>query len=268
MTTISQLHLSRYELWFLLSHTTPATVVGFRNPTAGLLVEDTFPLIQEASFSLLNKDLIYVDVNNQIKIRDNLGTLLHTITTPQHTVLIAFQLNDDKKEKVRSFNFDGIHTTFLKELTDGSYNISQLESKEDLLSQVTEPFSDKVFRAPDTKPLHFLQDDIVLAQQLFEGSKVDEAKNYLDKARGEESSKLHLLETLQNPSIRFSLIGFMERNNPQKNYINGFSIVAGERYVWLFEIIDEKEKIVRVSKIALKDMNEKIISMMPFSTGG
>lgn len=262
------IQLSKYEIWFLLSLIAPSTVIGFRNPTTGVLVEDMFPLIQEASFSLLDKDLIYVDSNNQIKIKDDLGLLIHVLTAPKHSILVAFRLNNYKKEMVRSFNFGENCSALLEELVDSSYLLQEIESKDSLLSKITEPFSDKVFWSPDTDALLFSEEEITLMQKSFEASNVEEAKVHLETARGEVQSKLHLFETLQNPNIRFSLIGFIDRNNPKKNYVNGFSIIAGERYLWLLEIIDEAEKIVCVSKITMKGLNKKISTIIPFSVGG
>lgn len=259
-----QVQFSKYELWFLLSQVAPTTIMGFRNPMLGMLTEDIFPLIQEASFSLLDKGLIYTDSNNQLKIRDEIGSLIHTLVAPQHTWLTAFRLNYDQKELVRSFNFKGTHMVLLEEIIDGSYLLQEIESKDRLFSLITEPFSDKVFWAPDTEPLYFSQNEIEEIQRLSDAKNMDEVKAALEATKGDEQSKTHLLETLQAPRVRYSYIRFMDRDNPQKNNIDGFAILAGEHYVWILEIIDEAKKLVRVSKITLKDLNKKFTSLIPF----
>lgn len=264
----TQVLLSKYELWFLLSQKPSTVVIGFQNPMLGMLTEDMFPLIQEASFSLLDRDLIFADSNNQIEVKDVLGSLIHALTVPQHTILVAFRLNNDIKEMVRSFNFENNYTALLEEIGDGSYALRKIESKKNLLSLVTEPFSNKIFWSPDTDPLLFSEEEITLMQKSIEASSTDEARIHLETARGDEQSKIHLLETLQKPSVRFSLVGFMDRNDLRKNYVNGFSIIAGDRYIWLLEIVDESEKLVRVSKITLKDLNKKLSSIIPLSLGG
>lgn len=257
-------NFTRYELWYLISLVPPTTVIGFRNPTAGMLVEDMFPLIQEASFSLLDNGFIYADSNNQLRVRDELGSLVHALAAPQHTYLIAFRLNNDQKELVRSFNFEGKHRVLLEELVDGSYLLQEIESNDHLLFLVTEPFSDKVFWAPDTESLYFSQKEIEEIQRLADAKNMDEVKAALEVAKGDEQSKTHLLETLQAPRIRYSFIRFMDRDNLQRNNIDGFAILAGEHYVWILEIIDEAKKLVQVSKITLKDLNKKFTSSIPF----
>lgn len=260
-------NLSKHELWYILSLGSSGTVIGFRNPVIGMLTEDMFPLVQEASFSLLDRDLIYADSNNSIKIKDGLDRLIIALTEPHDTILVAFRLNNDQRERVRSFNFKGKYIVLLEELVDGSYLFREIESKDDLLSLVAEPFSDKVYWSPDTDPFYLPQDKITLIQQLADVSKINEVKIHLESAKGDEQSKAHFLETLQNPTVRYSLISFMDRNNPQKNNVDGFSIISGEHYVWILEIVDEAEKIVRISKITLKDLNKKFSSMIPLSLG-
>lgn len=257
-------NFTRYELWYLISLLSPTTVIGFSNPTAGMLVEDLFPLIQEATFSLLDNGFIYADSNNQLRVRDKLGSLIHALAAPQHTYLIAFRLNNYQKELVRSFNFEGKHGVLLQELVDGSYLLQEIESKDHLLFLVTEPFSDKVFWAPDTEPLYFSQKEIEEIQQLADAEKMNEVKRNLEVAKGDEQSKIHLLETLRAPCIKYSYIRFMDRNNPQKHNVDGFAVLAGEHYVWILEIIDEAKKLVQVSKIMLKDLNKKFTSSIPF----
>lgn len=262
--TQSTFNFTEYEIWYLISLIPQATVIGFRNPTTGMLVEDMFPIIQEASFSLLDKDFIYADSNNELKIRDDLGSLIRTLVAPQHTWLTAFRLNYDQKELVRSFNFKGTHMVLLEEIIDGSYLLQEIESKDRVFSLITEPFSDKVFWAPDTEPLYFSQNELEEIQQLSDAKNMDEVKAALEATKGDEQSKTHLLETLQAPRVRYSYIRFMDRDNPQKNNIDGFAILAGEHYVWILEIIDEAKKLVQVSKITLKDLNKKFTSSIPF----
>lgn len=259
--------LTSYELWYLISLVSPATVIGFRNPMTGMLVEDMFPLVQEASFSLLDKDLIYADSSNQIKIKDDIGHLINVITKPQHTYLIALRINHDQKEMVRSFNFQEKHAVLLEELADSYYSLHEIESKDDLLSRATDPFLDKVFWAPDTDPLYFSQEEIATIQQLADRSETIEIQKHVETAKGDERSKIHLLETLQRPLVRYSCIRFSDRNDPKKNAVDGFSVLAGEHYVWILEIIDETENTVRVSKITLKDLNKKTESLFPFFLG-
>jgi hypothetical protein len=260
-------NLTRYELWYLISLISPATVIGFRNPTAGMLVEDMFPLMQEASFSLLDKDLIYADSNSQIKIKKDLERLIYAVALPQHTVLVVFRLENNNKEIIRSFNFQSEQVVLLEELVDDSSSLCKIETNLDMLSLVTEPFLDKVFWAPDTDPLYFSEEEITTIQQLADRSETIEIQKHVETAKGDEQSKIHLLETLQRPLVRYSCIRFSDRNDPKKNAVDGFSVLAGEHYVWILEIIDETENTVRVSKITLKDLNKKTESLFPFFLG-
>jgi len=230
----------------------------------GVLVEDMFPLAQEASYSLLDRDLIYVDAG-KVKIKEGLSELIQGLGIPELSILTGFKINNSPKEIVRSFNFDRGRIILLEELVDKTYVISNLDTKEEMLGIFTEPFLGKIFWAPDdTDPLLTTEEKIVELQNLSSSAaNVDEIQNTLKIIEGNEQSKGHFLATLQNPILRCSCLGFTNRNNPHTNDVQGFSVIAGERYVWLLEIADEDEKIVRVSKSTLKDINKKFNAMLP-----
>lgn len=262
--TQSTFNFTEYEIWYLISLMPQATVIGFRNPTTGMLVEDMFPIIQEASFSLLDKDFIYADSNNELKIRDDLGSLIRTLVAPQHTWLIAFRRDSNQRELVRSFNFDMNRAVLLEELDEGSYFLQEIESKDRLLFLSAEPFSDKVFWAPDTEPLYCSQSKAEEFQRLADVKEMEEVKKVLENVQGDELSKTHLVETLQTPKVKYSYIRFMDRDNSQRGSVDGFAVLAGEHYVWILEIVDEAKKLVRISKTELKDLNKKFIPPIPF----
>ncbi len=249
--------LTKYELWYLISLTPQTTVIGFRNPTAGMLMEEIFPLIQDASFSLLDRDLIFMDTNNNMRVKEGLDRLIDSLTSALHTILIVFCFANEKKETIRSFNFREGYSTMLEETENGHYQLTEL-SKEEMFSLFTEPFSDKVFWPPDTDPLYFSQEDISLMQ----GS---ESKSPIHDI---EESKLNFLETLQNPLLRFSCMIFWERNNFKNNTIDGFSVIAGSRYLWILEVVDDTKKVVCASKNSMKDFNQRIRSLIENSSRG
>jgi hypothetical protein len=259
-----KLHLSKYELWFLFSLVAPAGIVGFRNPVSGMLTEDMFPLAQEASFSLLDKGLIYVDAG-KITIEDGVEQLIRGLAKPDLSILVGSKVSNAPNEIVRSFNFDRGRIILLEELVDRTYVISNLDTKEEMLDIFTEPFVGKIFWAPDnTNPILVTEEKIVELQNLISAfANADEIQNILKNIEGDEQSKNHFLATLQNPILRCSCLGFTNRNDPRTNDVQGFSFIAGERYIWLLELVDEGEKNVRISKSTLKDINKKFNAMLP-----
>lgn len=261
----NKLNFSNYEFWYLCSLMSPGVVIGFRNPMTGLLTEDMFPLIQEASSSLYDKDVIQVDTNSQIAIKEPTASLIRTISTPHTTILLTYRLNGNQKENIKSLHFDGRRVVLLEELEGDTYRIEDIDNKEDLISQLSQPFLDKIFWAPDTGNLNFPQSAMTNMQKGIENGDLAKAKENLEQVTGDEQSMLHFWETVQDPMIRYSLVGFINRNDPQKSNVNGFSILAGEHYIWLLEIIDE-ENSARVSKITLKELKKKIDALISFAS--
>lgn len=253
--------LSNYELWYLLSLETPTTVIGFRNPVIGMLTEDMFPIIQEVSFSLYDHGVIIVDGNSQITIKEPLAKLLHCIATPTTTLLLAYRQNDNQKENIKSFHFDGNQVVLLEEMNNGSYRIKGFENSDELKTLLSEPFLDKIFWAPDTGSLYFSRDAMTEMQKAIEDGSVKDAKEYLEQATGDEPSKVDFWNTVQSPMIRYSLVGFMDRNDFHKSNVNGFSVIADEHYVWLLELTDDEGQAC-ASKVTLKDLNKKIGSLL------
>lgn len=268
MNKNSQFYLSKYEIWYLLSQNPSISIIGFKNPIEGYLAEDIFPLIQEASYSLHKKDLIYIDQNHKIKITDDLDHMLQVAISSVHTLLVAYKNNFDKKETIRSFNFCGTDVVLLQEDVKGSYLLLKIEANEDLSSIVSEPFLEKMFWAPDSDPFQISEADITLVHRAMEKSNFDEAKAILSKAIGGESSKTHFFETLQSPDVRFSLLELRNWNNPQTNQINGFSVISDNRYIWLLDLVDIADKTVKVSKITTKELKKRIDSITLALLGG
>ncbi len=255
--------LSAYELWVLLSRGQSRTVIGYRNPMSGLLTDDAFPLVQEATQSLLDKDLIEFDSEANVKLKGVLTNIVGTFASPRHTLLIAFRLNGSNIETVRSININGAQSVLLQELPDGNYLMQEVGDKNDMISIIAEPFSKKVFWAPDTDPLLVAQDDMVQIQVSLAAGDVNSAKRLVEKSEGDDESKLHLLKSLQAPKVNYTLIGYIDRDNPQMNRVDGFTIIADDHYIWLIEIVDDAKKISRVSKITMKSLSRKIAAMIP-----
>lgn len=259
---------SDFELWYLFSLMSPSAVIGFRNPVAGMLLEDMFPIVQEVSYSLLDRDLIYVDVvGGEIRIRDPLSLFIKAVAAPQHTILLGHKLEDSEKEKIRSINFRNNNIIVLDEHVNGLFRLDVVASN-DVLSSILEPFVDRVFWAPDSDRFLIPQDDLVLIHDRVKAGAIDQAEAVLLSTTGDDRSKKHFLDTVQRAPVRFSLVAFLDRDKPRSKRVDGFSIVAGEQYIWLMEIVDEEQKVVSVSKISLKDLNKKIQSFLVTMLGG
>lgn len=255
--------LSQIELWFLLSQSEDATVIGFRNPMTGWLREDMFPLIQEATYSLISKKIINTDVNGEIKLHKSVEEIVQVLTNAHHTILVGNRLMNEKKETTRSFHFAGKLASLMEELPNESYLLKSIEETDEIQSLIIEPLSDKMFWAPDTDQFYLSQDDLLLLYKSVEDANFDDANEHLARGNGDDRSKTHFLDTLQRPVVRLSFVGFYDRNDPTRNRVDGFSMIAGERYLWVLEIVDDENKITRISKISMKDLNRKLNLLIP-----
>jgi len=257
------INLSEFELFSLLSHVSPSTVIGFQNPVSGRSTEDVFPLIQEATFSLVDKDLITFNSDNQIKIEGRLECFIRTISDPQHTILVAFRQNGSKENIIRSFHFCSPLAISLARIDDITYALEEIKEKDEIISYALQPFNSKMFWAPGTEPLYFSQASVTAMQQALENNAMEEAQKHLASAEGDEQARTHLWTTLQNTLINFSFITFYDRKDASRKYVDGLSIIADDRYIWVFEICDGKKSRVSASKITLKTLREKILGKIP-----
>jgi hypothetical protein len=260
---VDQLELSQYELWYLLSQQTPVIILGFTDPTQGYLTEDLFPLIQESSQALIDKDYISLNEQNQIVINPKIRQLLTTITSPKHTIVIGCKLDEGEKEEVQSINISNDKVVLLKRQSEHAYILKEIQSRIDLLSIASIPFINKIFYAPDTENLEMSQDALTDIQDHVQSGDLDKARALLEQVGGDSDSKDHIWMALQNPQIKFSLVGFFNRDDTQKERVDGFSVITDQRYLWMIEEVDENRHLARVSKSTLKMLKNKIDGLIP-----
>jgi hypothetical protein len=244
----------------LLAKISPCSVIGFQNPMIGILNEDIFPLVQESTLSLVDKDLIQVDGNNLIQIAEPLNSYINTISAPITTVLVGLRLKNNKNQTVQSYQFSGHEIILLDVISDFEYRISKLTSKEELVSRICAPFTANIFWAPDSKDLYFTQSLWEMIQHNLEIGHLGKAKELLDSTDGDTESKSHLFNTLKTPMINFSFVGFFNRNDASQKYVDGFAVICDDRYVWILEMVDEKKQIVKIAKTTLSEINRKIVT--------
>lgn len=259
----SEFVLSSYELWYLLSLNSPATVIGFKNPMLGMLKDDLFPLIQETSMLLMDKDIIYVDSNNQIAINKPYSVLVSALTNAHSSILVGYRKQGTRQDLTKSFNLSNDNAVFLDETPDGSsYRLQTVRSKSELLDLIFLPFNDMMFWGPDTEAIYYSQDNLSKVYNLLDMKDFEGVESLLAEIDGDKRSVTNFLETLRKIKIKFSFVNFINRNDPQHGDVIGFSVIGGEQYIWLLEIID-KNGLTRISKTTLKDVKNKANSLIP-----
>jgi hypothetical protein len=254
--------LESNELWFLCAQFSPAFVIGFPNPMIGFLTSEIEIKTQEAISSLIKKQIISIN-NGKIKIDEGIKTLISVIAISDHVFLISYKENNSVQVKTSSFHFNNKRTVHLEEQENGQYLLQLVTFEDYILSLCTKPLQENIFWAPDSNPLYFHDGFINSLHELVSAGNIEEASKKLMGVDGDRITKLHLLETLQNYKASISLIGFYQIDGSRNEYVDGLSILAGERYLWLFELIDEKDKLVRASKISLKELKKRVELKIP-----
>lgn len=254
-------YFSKHELWYLISQKPPASVIGFQNPMIGLLANEIVDITEASIQSLTKKQFVSFN-NDHLKINSCLDDLLSIIISPKHSLLFGYKENGSTQVKVLTFHFGIEQTVLLKQEGDDLYTINPIPSEQHIISMITN-FLLNVFWSPDSAPIFLDESFMEILFNLISAGRIEDAKNQLMLVEGEQNTKVHLLETLQDNVTSLSLVGFYQRNEIEHGYVDGLSIIAGNRYLWLFELVDEKRKIVRASKVSLRELKNKIELKIP-----
>lgn len=254
----NQLILTDTELWFLLSKISPVTVIGFRNPMIGLLFKEISVIASTALSALSEKELITVNSQGQVVMNQQLNGYIDCLAHPVYSYLLSYRVEGSSHETIRSFHYSSKKAILLEELPNDAYLIKQIETKQSMIAMILEPFLDRVFWAPDSDPFHIGQDKLLAIQAAVAKGDTKTAKHKFEGVTGDKLAKQHLIGAFQNPKVNLSFVGFLNRNETKWATVDGFAIIADERYIWLMEIVDEKRNTICVSKASTRDLENKV----------
>lgn len=254
----NQIVLTNNELWFLLSKISPVTVIGFRNPMTGLLFEEISPIALAVLSSLSENKLITVNSQGQVVMNQQLHWYIDCLAHPVYSYLLSYRVEGSSHETIRSFHYSSKKAILLEELPNDEYIIKKIETKQSMIAMILEPFLNRVFWAPDSDPFHIGQEKLQAIQAAMAKGDTKTAKQKIEGVTGDKLAKQHLIGAFQNPKINLSFVCFLNRNETKWATVDGFAIIADERYIWLMEIVDEKRNTICVSKASTSDLENKV----------
>jgi hypothetical protein len=254
---------SNQELWFLLSQFSPSTVVGFPDPMLGLLANEVDEIIESVMASLEQKKKITVRSNGNVQIENSLRKAVHTIAAPCHSILFNYKQKGDARENVASVHISQNYAVLLEEKEDRQFSLQEIDKNDDIFSFFLKPLTPFIFWAPDSGAVYINQSSIKAMYENIDKGLIEEAHFQISTARGDQASKLDLISALQHPEVNLSLVVFCERNNPKKSFVDGISIIAGDRYLWILELIDEKDHMIRATKVTVRELKNTVKLRLP-----
>lgn len=259
---LNQEKFTEEELWFLFTILSPGAIIGFRNPMLGLVANEIQDRTQVAIKSLLEKQVISFN-NDFLEINSELRDSLIIVSSPTDSLLFGQEDYDSRQKKILSIHFSNQHAVLLEQQEGGLYSLQKVSSPKHILSLITDSLLLRIFWAPDSDSLYLKESCIKGIHEKLLKKNIEDARKQLMEVDGDSKTKIQLFEVLKSPKVSISLVGFYHRNDIQKGFVDGLTILVGERYLWLFELVDEKAKFVRASKVSLKELENRIDLKLP-----
>lgn len=252
-----QKFFSKEELWLLFSRLGPGFVIGFQDPTLGLLSNEISVINKTAYQSLINRGIIE-RVNENYQIEQNYHKLIETIIRPDHSIIIAIRTKDFGM-KINSYYYG--HNIIANLMTCDLENFQLNIRKEDeILSDLYESF--------DIITCENIEDGFILSEDTIQQvrgnchlSDSDQGYQTLLKAGLSTKQAFKFSPVLSSPDINFSIIAYRNINNRMS--INGFTVLGSKSHLWLLDPIDDQSLSVKISQISKDAFEEKISCLLP-----
>lgn len=248
--------ITNYELWLLLTTISPISIVGFQNPTVGMLMKDIRVAASQASKSLQAKKLITIGPEGDIIPSQELTGFLDLLHNADDSFLISTRIVSESVERVFSFHTKSNQVLFLIELENHDYCLQRVWPKSLCVTMTLVPFSPQSYSKTVEGRLIIGADELLEIQQAVKEGNHDIALSKLLKAHGEEKVKTRFFESLTATEINLSFIAFKERSNPRKASVDGFALIADKQVMWIMEVVDEDQNIVAIKSISRDDLIE------------
>lgn len=260
---LETLRLSQTELWFLLLQFGPGVVLGFKDPTQGLLAKEINELGNQCFNSLHQRNLVQGIYPNQLRMDPKVSELIKGIHRPLHTVVCAAQQEPTAPTIVCAYHYTVHSIILLQEIGARMYNVSKTRSWGAIRQFLIAPFKDELPNADQGAPYRVSIEKLdVLRNSLAHGD--NNSAQILLKDSGLESEDLTaLLSALKNSQLKMSLLVFYHRQDPERQITKGFSVLAHERRIWLLELVGTQSDVASIRTISRGKLVERIRNILP-----
>ena len=258
----NEVTLSAEELWFIAQNIGPGIMIGFKDPTEGLLTTQKKELVELAKISLTEKQIITEVDDAHYIIDDEVGESVRGLLNPKHTLLTGF-VDNLSNVHVCSFNFVDEKIFVLDEVNTGEYKLHWNFDRGEISRELLENLGQKIFMYKEDVSFNASETTISAARELISKNDLKGAQALFMGQNIQESYINSFLDAQQNLQKSFSFVLFKNRNNPDRSKVNGFAVLISKMNLWILELVNEQEKISKVRQISKQQLIKRFATLLP-----
>lgn len=223
------------DLWFLLSCYAPSVIIGFEDPTRGLLASEVRLLRKQAYQSLVSRDFVRPVSDREIALDRAIATMIQVLAHPKHTLVISSERRR-AGSWFRSYHFGRGLVVELNAAEPGEYRLSALRDGKEVerrllkLARLTQPQTSR------SMTLQLPQALLGETRRLLSSGKIEPARRLLRENGADARWIEAFLPTLRSPVVNLALAALYNRHHPATQEARGFAVIGGKLDLWLLRI--------------------------------
>ena len=252
------LMISNYDLWLLFSRLGPSTVIGFKDPTRGMLYNEINKFRAKAYQNLLSQELIQGPEDN-FTIDETLLQLIKSIIFPKKVIIVTSQ-SEKRSVVVDNYYFSNNSIVNLRTSDLENFQISMSEK-----DKIFNPLLDSISYLPEEadSSVYIISEQVILDITKFNYDLIqNETFQSLNNSGLNEDSILEFHQLLTQPHKSYSVIMFDNLNQKKFVSLRGFTLLANNTRICVLEPVDGKKSNVKVSWASKTSLSEKINTLL------
>lgn len=244
------------EFWFLLTLFAPSLVIGFCDPTKGMLREEILELRQKVSDKLSERKIIQRE-KNKIYITDPLHSYCWQMTHAERVLLISLK---NKNGPTTTLAIYPSSDQFVVSTTrKGSADIEVFFASEgEIFKRIfgmkgagrEEPLVESV-------GLNIEQEKITQAHRLIRDGDIESAARLANNSDQTELWQSYL-NTIKEPEITCAIIAFTNCQSSTDMHTKGFSFLTDKENCWIVEPNNEDQRIASIRNSTKQAVQQRI----------
>jgi len=234
-TNNQELQLTKMEFWFLLTQFSPCSILGFPNPTQGLLTKDIDKIYNDCLQQLSQRDLIRILSENELAIETSAASLFEELVHPKQTLLVTIK----NKDECEVHYFDFCHHSIIHryEESSGNYKLIVCNNQKEIVNLIIgskrKALKKEVIRT------------VKIPKEEYE--RLAKAIENKDAAYGSSSLDQELNFDLWNPDENIALTLVQRADQNQGVREKGFGVLFANNKAWVLEMVKDSVLLSRVS---------------------
>jgi hypothetical protein len=249
------------ELWFLYNQFAPISIVGLKDPTIGLLANEIQELISSQREGLKSKGIIAVSKSSNIVINEHIAEWINLVVKSDHTILLIAQ-NGDSLEKVHSFHFSKNKIIKLEALEVNKYKMCEIKKAHEILVFLQDFFPTDSSYAQE-EPVVLASNTLNKIYSYLEKKQLQKTRNILEKKFTDPLQLERFMNTISDPTLRLSVIGFLSKDSSQLSATKGFSVLVSRNMIWLLQPTNKTYAHVQISLTSTENLCDMFQTILP-----